>query len=333
MRLFAPFVFAAVLALGATGCSVVSELAGRVYGRTVDADWLTVRRDLAYRAGSTDPKHTLDVYLPASVRPGQRWPVVVFVHGGGWTSGDKQLRVGTFRPYDNLARRLALDSVGVVLVNYRLLEAGASGQGRAGTVGLDDQIADVAAATAWVRSNIARYGGDASRVFLMGHSAGAQLAARIALDSAPLRAAGVTATAPVCGVASVSGAGFDLTDRRSIEDDHRYFGARFAPPGTSIARSMPSTPAAWQTEASPATYVGAGAPPFRFFVADGEEASFRQQAERLRARLAAVGVDVPAPTTFHADTHALGALAMSDPKGVVGREVAAFVKQTRCATR
>lgn len=296
-----------------------------------------MRRDLAYRDGSTDPKHRLDVYSPTATAPGRPWPVVVFVHGGGWTTGDKQMRVGSFPPYDNLARRLALDSVGVVLVNYRLLEAGEKGKGRAGTVGLDDQLGDVAAATAWVRANVARFGGDPSRLFLMGHSAGGQLAARLALDPTWLRGtatgAGTTTGAPVCGVVSVSGAGLDLTDRRSVAGDYRYFGARFAPPGSSIGRSMPSTPAAWQTEASPATYVRAGAPPFRFFVADGEEASFRQQADRLRTRLVEAGVAVPVPTVYHAATHAIGALTMSDPKGVVGRETVDFIKQTRCASR
>ena len=329
MRPFA--LLAAVFALGLTGCSALADIGVNLYATPVEADWLAVRRDLPYREGSADPKHTLDVYLPASVRPGQPWPVVVFVHGGGWTSGDKQLRVGSFRPYDNLARRLAVDSIGVALVNYRLIEAGPKGKGRAGTVGLDDQLADVAAATAWVRANIARYGGDPSRLFLMGHSAGGQLAARVALDPA-LRQTPGGGAAPVCGVVSVSGAGLDVTDR-SIEDDYRYFGARFAPPGASVGRSMPRTPDAWQTDASPATYVRAGAPPFRFFVADGEKASFRQQAERLRARLAAVGVATPAPTTFHAVTHAIGALTMSDPKGVVGREAVAFVKDTACPAR
>ena len=65
-----------------------------------------------------------------------------------------------------------------------------------------------------MHANVARYGGDPDTIVLAGHSAGGQLAARVALDPAPLAALGVDRRV-VKGVVSVSGAGLDLTDDES----------------------------------------------------------------------------------------------------------------------
>ncbi len=322
------------LAFAASGCAAFTGAGARLFTKNVDADGLRIERDLAYRTGSANPKHRLDVYTPAPVAGGVgKWPVVVFVHGGGWTTGEKDLSVGGFEPYHNLARLLAGQGIAVALVNYRLLDAGSEGGGRpASGVAPEAQVEDVAAAVAWVRGNAARYGADANRLFVMGHSAGGQLAARVALDNRWLTAAGSPEGA-VCGAVLVSGAGLDLTDVPSIRKDYRYFASRFADPGTVVAREMPAAADAWQREASPATYVTRAAPPFRLFVASGEKRAFRQQAERLRGALVAEGIDVPPVGTFGAPAHAVGALTMSRPGRIVGRETVAFVKGTACASR
>src|SRR5262245_33646251 len=124
-------------------------------------------RDLAYRDGR-DPKQTLDLYAPE----GKGWPVMVFVHGGGWNSGDKDLKVEGTAIYADVGRFFASQGVGTAVVNYRLLPR----------VSWRDQITDVAGAVAWLHRHAADYGGDPSQFFLAGHSAGAQLAARVALD-------------------------------------------------------------------------------------------------------------------------------------------------------
>ena len=72
-----------------------------------------------------------------------------------------------------------------------------------------DQVDDVARALAWTQRNIGRYGGDARSLFLVGHSAGAYLAARVAFDRELAARRGMP---DVCGIASVSGAGFDLDE-------------------------------------------------------------------------------------------------------------------------
>jgi para-nitrobenzyl esterase len=111
----------------------------------------------------------LNVWTPAK-RPGERLPVMVWIHGGGFQfgSGRWPLFEGT-----GLARR------GVVLVtlNYRLNIFGflshpdlskESPKRVSGNYGLLDQIA----ALKWVQSNISAFGGDANRVTIFGESAG-----------------------------------------------------------------------------------------------------------------------------------------------------------------
>ena len=121
-----------------------------------------------------DPAHerqVLDIYAPDGAK---NLPVVFWIHGGGWQTGDKtdvQIKPRVF------AER------GFVFVstNYRLLPH----------VEMDVLIRDVAKSLGWVHKNIAGHGGDPRRIFVMGHSAGAQLAALLCIDDRYLKAEGV----------------------------------------------------------------------------------------------------------------------------------------------
>jgi len=112
-------------------------------------------------------KHKLDLYLP---RDKKNFPVLVFVHGGSWRSGDRSL-------YKALGDRLARTGIGVAIPSYRLMPQNPH----------PAQAEDVAAAFAWVVQNIAQRGGDVSRIYLSGHSAGAHLVALLALDEKYLK--------------------------------------------------------------------------------------------------------------------------------------------------
>lgn len=129
-----------------------------------------VERDIAY-AEPRNERQLLDVYSPAE---GQRLPVVLWVHGGGWMAGSK---AGVdHKPAAFTARGFVF-----VAMNYRFVP-------QATMYGI---VRDVAKSAGWVHRNIARYGGDPKRIFLMGHSAGAQLAALLAADSRYIEAEGV----------------------------------------------------------------------------------------------------------------------------------------------
>jgi arylformamidase len=142
-------------------------------GAAAAAEPLVVR-DVRYidAPGIAAVAHTLDLHAPADDGPGPK-PVMVYVHGGGWKAGDKS-RVGRKAEYFT-GRGWAF-----VSVNYRLLPEGRH----------PANVEDVAAAIAWVHDHAAEHGIDPDAIFVMGHSAGAHLAALVATDPTPLRKAG-----------------------------------------------------------------------------------------------------------------------------------------------
>jgi acetyl esterase/lipase len=118
--------------------------------------WLTVTRDLKY---GPHERNALDVFTTSV--PGAGKPVVVFVHGGGFARGAKRTEGTPF--YDNIGLwAVGADLVGVTM-NYRLAPESTWPSG----------IEDLTAAVAWLKANVARHGGDASKIVLWGHSAGA----------------------------------------------------------------------------------------------------------------------------------------------------------------
>lgn len=142
--------------------------------------------DIAYRNDKDADKkrHALDVYTPKGKKD---FPVVLFVHGGSWKSGNKEL-------YAALGQSLAADGIGCVICNYRLSPA----------VQHPAHVEDVAKAFAWTCENIAKYGGKKDQLFLCGHSAGGHLVSLLVTDPQYLKAEKHT-PAEVKGVASFSG--------------------------------------------------------------------------------------------------------------------------------
>jgi acetyl esterase/lipase len=121
------------------------------------------RRIAADIAFGSDPRHKLDIYSPT------QWvgklPVVFFIYGGSWMDGERG-------SYEFAGRALAALGYVVVIADYRVVPQ----------VEYPLFIEDGAAALQWVADNIDDYGGDAQRVAIMGHSAGAYNAVMLALD-------------------------------------------------------------------------------------------------------------------------------------------------------
>ena len=145
-------------------------------------------RDLAY-AGTKNERQALDVYAPAE---GKGHPVVVWIHGGGWQAGDKK---------DVDKKPQAFTDKGFVFVstNYRLLPQ----------VDMETIVRDIAKSIRWVHDHVAEYGGDPDRLLVMGHSAGAQLAALVCIDDRYLKAEGLS-LAILKGCVPVDGDTFDV---------------------------------------------------------------------------------------------------------------------------
>jgi acetyl esterase/lipase len=204
--------------------------------------------DVAY---GVDPAQRLDVYAP--VRDGTLRPVVMFVHGGRWQSGDKA-------EYRFVALTLTRAGAIAVLPNYRLYPA----------VRMEPAMRDLASAVAYVQAHAREWGGDPGRVVLMGHSAGAQLTALAALDPRWFAAAGA---APVQGLVGLAGP-FDflpLTD----DDLRDYFG----PPNAYAA-------------SQPINFVSPRAPPAFLVQGLGDDSVKPHNTVNLARALAAAGVAV-----------------------------------------
>jgi acetyl esterase/lipase len=147
-----------------------------------------VKRDIPY-VNSADKLQTLDVYAPTK---GKDLPVVFWIHGGGWQAGDKS---------EVHLKPSAFNDRGFVFVstNYRLLPQ----------VDMATLTRDVAKAIRWVHDHIAEHGGDPKRLLIMGHSAGAQLAALVCTDERYLKEEGLS-LAIIKGCVPVDGDTYDI---------------------------------------------------------------------------------------------------------------------------
>jgi acetyl esterase/lipase len=143
---------------------------------------ITETRDIHYASGD---RHELDIYAPSGKNAA---PVVVFIYGGGWTDGNK----GEYR---FVAAALAARGFLTVVPDYRLFPQ----------VRFPAFLQDNAAAIAWTKANIARFGGDPRRLFLMGHSAGAYNVVMLTLDKQWLGAVGLDPNRDVVGTVGLAG--------------------------------------------------------------------------------------------------------------------------------
>ena len=179
---------ALIVVAGATLAWLLSHEAPRQLD-IIDSAWAgdaatrKVASDVAY---GSDPRQKLDIYAPAEAT-GEFRPLLVFFHGGGWYKGNRE-------SYGFAGRAFAAQGFVVAVPSYRLVP---------GNV-FPDFLIDGAAAIAAARKVAARYGGDPDSIVLSGHSAGAHIAAMVALDPRYLAKAGVPRAA-IKGVAGLSG--------------------------------------------------------------------------------------------------------------------------------
>jgi acetyl esterase/lipase len=231
-----------------------------------------VKKNIPY-AQPAHERQVLDIYSPKDAK---KLPVVFWIHGGGWQTGDKT---------SVQAKPQAFVDKGFVFVstNYRLLP-----DFDMGTI-----IRDVAKSLAWVHGHVAEYGGDPERIFVMGHSAGAQLAAIVSIDERYLKAEGQS-LAFIKGCVPVDGDTFDVpaiietaeTRRRVHGQPQAKFGHR---------EKFGNDPAKHK-DFSAVTHIakGKGIPPFLIIhVADHPDTTAQAQ------RLAAVLKEAEIPVTLY----------------------------------
>lgn len=213
----------------------------------------------------------LDLYTPPGASPSDRRPVVVYIHGGAWRTGDKG---------NAIADKVALfTGAGYVFasVNYRLSPDPVDPAFPADRVRFPDHPDDVGEAIGWLDRNVSSYGGDRKRIVLIGHSAGAQLASLVATDPRYVTRWGV-ASRDLLGFVSLDGE-YDIIARLT--------------PGTARSRALFynafATPAenavdgAWEA-GSPIRWAGPVDPPSLLVTQQGS-ASRRAHSEAMAAAL------------------------------------------------
>ncbi len=203
-----------LLALLLAGCGALGTFDALV---PKDGGTSLAARDTAY---GPDKRQKLDVYLPDDVKTNRK--LVVFVYGGSWNSGSKN-------DYSFVGRALAARGFVAVLFDYRLVPE----------IRYPVFVQDTAKAVAWAHAHARDYGADPSRLYLMGHSAGAYNAVMTALAPEFLRAEGLSPGA-IRAVAALSGP-YDFLPLDGPETREAFKGVRDLPATQPINRARTST--------------------------------------------------------------------------------------------
>jgi len=213
----------------------------------------------------------LDLYTPDGATPGDARPVVVYVHGGGWMNGNKASKMANKVPL--------FTGAGYVFasVNYRLSPSPPDTSYPADRIRFPDHPDDVGEAVAWIERNVAGYGGDPTRILLIGHSAGAHLVSLVATDDDYVERWGVDPR-HLIGVVSLDTDAYDVAARvAAVRPAARpMFYSAFATPAENAADGT------WMA-ASPITHAGGGDPEFLLVTQSGSPARVAGSSEMAAA--------------------------------------------------
>jgi acetyl esterase/lipase len=227
----------------------------------------SVQQDVPYGVQGGE-KLLLDIYQPGAPDSKPR-PVIVLIHGGGWTSFDKSTMKG-------MAEFLARSGFVAVSVDYRLF--------RGNENRWPAQLDDVQLAVRWLRANAKKYNIDPDHIGAFGHSAGAQLAALLGMEDTRDNSDPALAkySSRVQAVVDVSGPS-DFTTNHDPEGDAQladFLGADYA-----------KAPEVWQN-ASPVFHVAKSNAPFLIVHGTHDEMVPIAQAQELNDKLRQAGVHV-----------------------------------------
>ena len=212
---------------------------------------IKIKKDISYPSATKSTRNQLDVYYPKDVS--QAKDVLVFIHGGSWDSGKKDI-------YWWMGRNFASKNVVTVIINYPLSPA----------AGYEDMARDCASAIKWVKDSISTYGGNHERIFAMGHSAGGHLEALIDLD--PRFFAEQQIANPLRGIILNDGFGLDMEQYLKLAEKNDQT--------TSFLKTFTTDPENWK-KGSPLTYVDQLKHPYYILVGEETYEAIKVQSKRL----------------------------------------------------
>jgi arylformamidase len=268
----------------------------------VEARAQPVARDIPY--ATAHERQVLDVYAPAGAK---NLPVVFWIHGGGWQSGDKTMVA--------LKPKAFVDAGFIfVSINHRLLP----------NVDMGSITRDVASALGWVHKNIATHGGDPTRLLVMGHSSGGQLAALMCTDDRYAKAEGYSLKT-IKGCVPVDADTFDIPAIIDVAETRAR--AHHLPMPTYGHRQKFGDDPVKHRDFSPVTHVAGnkGIPPFLILHIAGNPDTVAQ-ARRMAAVLDASGISVKAVAAREA-THASINDNIGSANDAVTKDLFAFVAE------
>jgi acetyl esterase/lipase len=182
-------------------------------------------RNLQYRS-----TQQLNVFAPAHYKKSK--PVLIFVYGGNWNSGKKNL-------YNYFGNRMARKGLVTVIPNYPKSPA----------AGYKEMAEEIAAAVKWTKENITAFGGDSNRIFISGHSAGGHLASLVTINEDYFK--NLQIANPIKGIILIDAAGLDMYSylkEEQFDEGHTYL------------NTFTNNPVIWK-QASPIYFLHKGMPP------------------------------------------------------------------------
>lgn len=206
------------------------------------------------------PAQGLSVFAPRRHQQVPNKKVLVFIHGGNWTSGHRSL-------YNWFGSRLARKGVVAVVIDYP----------KSPVADYRVMATYAAQAVKWVSKNIAPYGGNPDSIFVSGHSAGGHLATLIATDESYFRTAGIVN--PLKGVILIDAAGLDMYG-------YLQNGGMTSEP--SYAATFSNEPKVWK-DATPLYHLRTGLPPMLIFRGGRTYPSIIESNEKFVAALRKLG--------------------------------------------
>ncbi len=243
---------------------------------------------------------TLDVYRPDAGGP---HPVLVYVYGGSWNSGNKEL-------YAPAAQRLLPEGFVLVVPDYTTFPA----------AGFPTQSEEIAAALAWTLTEIDRFGGDPRQVVLVAQSAGAQVAGLCLADPRYLSAHG-RLPAEMRGFIGISGV-YDLETQLAFERKLRRS-------ENYVAKVIGGRHNA--AAASPLTFAGPHVPPTLLIHGDADGTVPIEMSHKFHQRLQAVGAESELVVYSGGGHSGLLFDALADNPSRLFNEIVAFAR--RCVAR
>ena len=209
-------------------------------------------KDVVYGQSKSKEDLKLNIFVPKNSE-NKKLPVLLFVHGGNWNSGNKD-------QYSFFGRNFAKKDVITVIPSYTLSPK----------ANVDEMTAEIASAIKWVQQNIGNYDGDSEKLFVTGHSAGGQLVASAVLN-------------PKFGINQNSISGIILNDAAGI-DMKDYLEKNPPTAQDDYLATWSNDPKNWY-EASPIYFLNENSPPFLMYVGTKTYESIKTANENFLSKL------------------------------------------------